>query len=136
MKNKNLYLILAAVGLAIWYFMKDSVTSVGVTATNLLSDATSSVTLNTDILISDLPGKPIYSMWPGNGNNLVVRMYTADASSFLVGQSIKLSGSINYHGSFLIIGDAAGVSPYGPVRDLFLNTQFISEEKNATVISG
>ena len=136
MKNKTFYWILGIIAAFILY-AKNAASNV-LKAGDILGNASLITSASPDLVVLStilLPGKPVYSMWPGNNNMLIVRIYVADAVDFIVGSKIKLIGSSKYPGSYLITGDSYfNENVYGPVRDLFLDTQFLGEERTATVV--
>ena len=136
MKNKTFYWILGII--AVIYMYAKNVAANVLKAGDILGSSSLISSGSPDLVVSSiiqLPGKLVYSMWSGNNNMLVVRMYVADAVDFIVGSKIKLIGSSKYPGSYLITGDSYfNENVYGPVRDLFLDTQFLGEERTATVV--
>lgn len=138
-------LLLGLCGLGYFLYGKKSITadltsSTDVHSLGLIPSPVSPNFAKTAILNNGTMGKPIVVMYarpsdPKGDNSLIVQMKTNDSTDFKVGDSVQLSGSLHYPGTYKIWADYNGSNPaVGTVRELYLETKFISNEAGITTV--
>jgi len=106
---------------------------------NAVVSASTDNTTKSASLFGTQTGKPVILLfaWPSDptsAKSLLVQCRATDVVGFSVGDSVTLPGSNIYPGKYKIWYDYSGTNPaIGPVRNLYLETKFISNEPGVSI---